>query len=352
MSLAAAATYRGAIGDVDRDAGELQRLWRGELGDDARMATKYQWFYRDAPGGPPLVALLHAEPGGRAVGACTVGRRRMLLDGKAVRGGIFVDFAVRAGHRTLGPALILQRGLLAAARDTFDLLYGFPNPKAAPVFLRTGYREIGRMVRHVHVLRHGHYLGRILPGWLAHALGAMADAVSRLAFAVRSRGAPGPRIEWLDAADDRVGRVWSGSGCPGGLVGVHDADFLRWRFDDSPLATAQYLLVGRRGARDPDAGFVVEAKESVLHVLDFWSRDGGPRLARWHVSALLSAARGMSGLSSVSVSMATSGPALDPWRVLGFHERDSRPVFATSTDTGQPMPEAFDFHLTAADEDE
>ena len=97
------------------------------------MRAKYDWFYLRCPFGPPLLQLLRAGSAGTAVGACGAGRRRMLWKGREIRAGVLVDLAVAREHRSLGPALMLQQGLVAAGHNELDLLYGFPNPKAAPV---------------------------------------------------------------------------------------------------------------------------------------------------------------------------------------------------------------------------
>ncbi len=48
-------------GDVARDRETVLDVWRGNLGDDARMRAKYDWFYVQCPFGEPLLRLLRFD---------------------------------------------------------------------------------------------------------------------------------------------------------------------------------------------------------------------------------------------------------------------------------------------------
>src|SRR3546814_9956247 len=95
------------------------------------------------------------------VGVGISGPRQMLFGGRRVSAGGLVDLAVLPAHRSLGPALTLQTALMEAGAKRFDLLYGFPNPKAAAVFRRVGYAPLGELSRHARVLRHGDHAHRL-----------------------------------------------------------------------------------------------------------------------------------------------------------------------------------------------
>lgn len=348
MDARTAPAYATRPGDVELDRDAVLALWRGSLGDDDRMRAKYAWFYQHAPAGSPMLRLLTAD--GQDAGACSAGRRRMLHDGRPLRGGVLVDLAVSPEHRSLGPAMILQQGLLAAAREQVDLLYGFPNPKAAPVFKRIGYQPLGELVRYVRVLRHASYLARRLPTSLATLAGALADLAIRARDFALHPLASRLRATWRDRVDPRMDALWESSAKPAGVAAVRDAAHLRWRFDDAPGAGFRYLLLTEPAGDALCAWFATCARGETLEIHDFWS-PSGPRLADHHVAALLRAAR-RAGYAAVSIELATTPDVLAPWRALGFVERGKRPIFGCwnrSQDGPATLPQ---LHLTAADEDE
>lgn len=344
--------YAVRDGDARADRDAVLAVWRGNLGQDARMAAKYDWFYLGAPAGEPVLQLLMHAGADAPVGACSAGRRRMLRDGREITAGVLVDLAVMPEHRSLGPALMLQQGLFAAGRRTLDALYGFPNPKAAPVFKRIGYRPLGEMVRYARVVRHAAYVRRRAPrtpAFAASLTGALIDAGLALRDAIRVWGGGALRAQWHDRAPD-IDALWQASPKPAALTAVRDAAYLRWRFDAAPSDAAlppfRHLVL--RDARGDAAWFATRADAHTLHVHDAWTRDGGATPSPAIVRALLRAAR-RAGFAAVSIELATSDARLQPWRALGFEARGRRPVFGTDF---ADAPGEIELHLTSADEDE
>ena len=338
--------YTVHAADVDRDREAILGLWHGNLGEDARMAAKYDWFYRQCPYGAPLTLLLRHEASGQWVGVASAGERRMLLDGKPIRAGVLVDLAVLPEHRSLGPAMLLQMALVEAGSKRFDLLYGFPNEKAVPVFRRVGHVALGRIARHARVLRHARYLQRRVPAFVAIPAGAVLDALDRGRLAMRTAG---HACEWRDrGADEAVDEIWQASDHGRAAIAIRDRAFLQWRFDASPLVDARHLLV-RDASGVATAWFACEAREHGLHVADFWTRRGvaGPDAAQ--LAVLLRAARA-AGHGSVTVELGT-GSASDAWRDAGFVARESRPVFGRTSPAADMAPTP-GLWLTSADEDE
>jgi hypothetical protein len=101
-------------------------------------------------------------------------------------GGVLVGLAVQSAHRSLFPAVQLQRALIAHAAASFNVLYGFPIHRVAPVFARVGYRRIGELTRHATVIRSAYYLGRRLPQPLARLAGTCIDQSVAAALLLRA----------------------------------------------------------------------------------------------------------------------------------------------------------------------
>lgn len=322
--------------------------WRGNLGDAPRMAAKFDWFYGDCPFGEPLLQLLSHAPSGADIGVAAAGPRRMLRDGMAIDAGVLVDLAVLPEHRSLGPALLLQQALIAAADARYDLLYGFPNPKAAPVFKRVGYVHLADCVRRARVVRHARYLARRMPRALALVAAPFVDAVVALRDRMRAMGDTKLVASWHDRIGTDVDALWKRTIPTTGVVAVRDREFLSWRFERGPLAAVRYLLL-HGGDGELVAWFATTRADGVLEVRDSWSRTGIAGMERACVDALLRAAR-RDGVEAVSMAIAAPDERLAGWIAAGFEERSRRPVFGRWRNGASA--DATRLHLTSADEDE
>ena len=340
--------YLVRAGDPLRDRDTVLSIWWGNLGREDRISAKYDWFYLSGPHGAPLLQLLQETASGSYVGTACAGRRRMCRGAKPLQAGVLVDLAVLPEHRSLGPALMLQQGLIETAAREVDVLYGFPNPKAAAVFKRIGYTHLTDLVRHARVLRHASYLRGRLPAVLATPAGWVLD----LAFAARDglRRMRGPRlrVDWGNKADARMDDLWQASPRGDAVMSVRDSKQAKWRFDDSPLASTRYVWLTAPGDNALVAWFAVQVEGTALHVRDFWSRQGAEGMPAHCILALLSAARG-AGYGSVSVEITGPDAQLHPWQACRFSPRSKRPVFMRWSQSQDPPPTWF---LTSADEDE
>lgn len=327
-------------------------IWRANLRDPERHAAKFDWAYTGCAFGEPLLQLLQLAPSREAVGACAIGRRPMLQDGRPIRAGVLVDMAVGAAHRSLGPAMIMQDGLLAAARESFDFVYGFPGPRALPVVQRLGYSVLGYLPRYSCVLRHARYLGRHVPWWLARPAGALVDAVYGRKHA--ARGADGARwtTMWADRVDPRMDALWRQSRHPDGIIAPRDTTFLRWRFDASPTHRTRYLLVSTQPDDRLLAWFACRATDRTLQVCDFWSEDAAGGIGLAYIRALLRSAR-RDGHDAATLACCAPPARMANWLAAGFVERERRPVVGTWLHGAPgPVAAAVALQLTTADEDD
>src|SRR5688500_13696162 len=103
-------TVREASLDDTADTSALFGVW--DAAYPAALAPRFDWLYRRNPAGPARVWLL-CTPTGEAVGGLSVFPRRFWAGGRHLSGAIVGDMIVLPAHRTLGPALMLQRAVQA-----------------------------------------------------------------------------------------------------------------------------------------------------------------------------------------------------------------------------------------------
>jgi hypothetical protein len=323
-------------------------VWRGNLGTEKNLVPKYEWFYEQGEAGNPVVSILRHAGDSRVVGVAAAGPRRVWWRGRDVLFGVLVDMAVVPEHRSLFPALLLQKSLQKSVSQRLAALYGFPNPRAAPVFARVGYSRILEVGRYVCVLRHAGYLRRKLPRWLAALLAYPLDLFVLARQLPSMRQPAGTAVEWMSAADQRMDELWARAPRGSGPVGVRDAGFLSWRFDRKPGAGIRYLAVTADGA-GLLAWFACQADGATLVVSDFWTSGGAERVDPGYLALLLREAR-RAGYAAVSIEFGGSGGIIAVLRECGFTRRSGRPFFAYLGSETAPPADAW--YVTGADEDE
>jgi hypothetical protein len=243
---------------------------------------------------------------------------------------------------------MLQQGLVTAADRHLDVLYGFPNPKAAPVFKRMRYTHAGEMVRYVRILRHGIYLERRLPRGVARVAGALLDAAVSASRWIRHMGTRALRVEVLDSVDGRMADLCARHPLPGAVTCRRTLPYLHWRFDAAPQDRFRHALI-----LDPGSGGVLAWASwrdggHAATVLDFWSVAPERGFPPACIEALCETLR-RAGHTSVQVEMATSRVRLESWRLGKFVARSTRPLYMRWR---EPSVQALDIHITSADEDE
>lgn len=352
VSSAKPSEYFVVAGDVHRDRGKFMHVCRSNLtGSAARFDAKYDWFYLDCPWGAPLLQAIVRGAGDEWVGVAAIGPRRMLLDGKEIRAGELVDLVVDSKHRSLGPALMLQQAIFDRALAEFDLIYGFPNPKALPVVKRVGYSSFPDIVRASRVLRHAPYLQRVMPRLPARIGGFALDFVDRCGDIGRWLTGSRYVYEWSSEVTLRMQELWNRTRPHKGLVSVRDRETLGWRFTQAEFHHARFLQVSERRGGPIAAWFACQGEGPTLHVRDFWSADATTGVSRKALHALIRAGRA-EGYAVISVESASTSDALSTWRGVRFIARSRRPVVGAWSPRIPESARPAAIHLSPADEDE
>jgi hypothetical protein len=341
--------YTIVSADLARDRDRILDVWeRNVKGNRSYHADRFDWYYHKNPYGPGRCWLLVTQPEGRAVGTAGLGLRRIRLGNATALAGVAVDLAVDPDHRSLQPALLLQKAVLGALKEDEDLdfIYGLPNDRAVGIFRRIGYHEIGRMERHAKVLRIEPYLEKVplpVPVQSARLLAAPMDWAMRAVSAETWKLSRGLEVVELSTFDERFDDLWKRASAGSVVGGVRSTEFLRWRYNDCPVL--KYVTLGL--VRESDnrlLGYAVYYEEDG-HVVcaDLLADDAGQTLDLL-LAGLIRHARQL-GAASISMSCDVPEHEEEKLRRFGFVARqaeDSARSVLVSLNPGsslQPQPE-------------
>jgi hypothetical protein len=237
-------SYHVIPADPGRDAAEIVSFWSRNFPEltPEQHRLRFEWNYCSGPYGPGRCWLLTA--GEDIVGTAGLGMRRLEISGATFAAGLASDLAVDARHRSLQPALMLQRQVLEALRGgDVSLVYGLPNSKSIGVFRRLGYSSVAKIRRFVKVLRVDPYLEqRNAPVIAQKLVSAPANLGMRMVSPETWRKSQAHVIRELAAFDNRFDELFSRTHASVALTTARSAAFLKWRYTDCPLR--KYRTVG------------------------------------------------------------------------------------------------------------
>ena len=341
--------YAVAAIDPGKDRQQLVSLWQRNWHTPPPVA-RWDWLYRSGAG---QGFLLH-DPVAGCIGACGLMARRMRLDGVDLRAGVAADLSVDQAHRSVGPALKLERALASAADESgLQLVYAFPNRRSEPVFARIGYRRIGAFERWSLPLRSEPYLARLLstPS-LARAAAFIVDGAREARIDRRCRAVPKEtRFFECTGYDHRFDELFRRTAARRPLLGQRDAAYLNWRFASDPEGGFRTLA-----ACDPHgdikAYLSYRRRDDQVSIVDCLYEDR----AHWRDTVAVFLRR-MCNEHVTAVSFMFLGPRepLDVLRRFGFWRRDtSRSVLVRVAPGPSPVAVSLDradWWLTIADTD-
>src|SRR5262245_27702778 len=166
-------------GDVDADRAGAIEMFKRHL-NPRYDAARFDWMYRRNPHGLGRMWVATDAGDGSMAGVAGAFPRRVYVAGKVVLAWVLGDFCVSDRHRSIGPALSLQRACLAAASaGTIPFCYDFPSTGMIAVYRRMGIRPLGQMVRLRRILRVDGPVGRLVraPAVLTRTVGSLANVL-------------------------------------------------------------------------------------------------------------------------------------------------------------------------------
>ena len=342
--------YSVFVANVMMEKASICSLWRSGLNAANLYEAKFDWYYQSNPDGVPNALFLSGNDGTQAVGVAAVGHRRMRFNGEILRTGILVDFVVRPEHRTLFPALFLQREMRRFALKTHQLIWALPNLRATAVFGRAGYQCVGKMVRYVRVVRSAEYLARQLPRWISRTIGPIIDWARLVEILLRGLGSRGYETQWQDRPDARFNELWERSCAPQQLMGVRDQEYLTWRFIDTPFCNHMFFTLVSTFDQRLIGYAACEFSQQAMHVSDFLVDPNVPSACSnlWHELTRECYRRGCASLTTEFLGSERVKRVL---KDAGLIARDRSPLFAAVDAEAPPILHERHWYITRGDVD-
>jgi hypothetical protein len=270
--------YYVEMAELERDQEEILALWdrnKVNIHDPARL---FSWAYKNNPAGRGRIWLLKQASSRTAVGTVGIILRRMKI-GESVRiVGRAAGLAVDKAHRSLGPALLLQKAMLnEVGKSDLSLVYTLAPPAASPLFQRLNYSNLGAMDCRRKIVGSSIFVKNCLPGLPGFALKLVSRFLD-LGIQAGSRetwSRPGKAtMAHIHDFDSRFDDLWSRAALNYSFTTERTSTFLRWRFSANPEPwnyVCDALCTENGGLRGYAIYYIDDHR--VAHVIDMFAED-------------------------------------------------------------------------------
>lgn len=259
--------------DHNSETQELLSILQANL-PNLPHARRFDWLYRGNPDGPAWSWFACEGTPDHVVGVTSLFPRSMWVGEQLNRCGQVGDFAISPSHRSLGPALLLQRATFCPVdREELAFCYDCPPHEAGmSTFRRLGIRSNCEIHRYALPLR----VDRLMQQRLG-AASAIPAAAANLLLRLHRRsflrsgmsglevsdhnGAFGEEFSQLDASVKRTNAI----------RGRRTAALLNWRYREDPLHQYRVLTARRHG--ELIAFAIVSATSEVVTIVDLFGTE-------------------------------------------------------------------------------
>lgn len=287
--------YRARPFDASRDRSSLLDLWRENLSDRslvAQLDARFHWLYEADAVHALRTYLVVDDTSEVVVGCSSLLPHHVSVDGTLLPASIGVDLAIAKGHRTAGPAVVLQRAVVnavtAGERGAGAFCFSYPNDGALPVVKRVGYKPVAVTAHAVKPARTGYKLDARVPlAALRKPLAFLGDLALGALDRTRLVRAPLPhRAHVLARADERFDALFHEVRKRIRVLGDRRAGFLNWRYVGCPTRAHTFVGITDRSERSLLAYAIIAVDGSTAILLDFLAMDDAATIALFvHVAA-------------------------------------------------------------------
>lgn len=317
---------------------------------------KLAWFYEQNTDGRATCFLVRDTSAQELVGVAAIFPRKFRVNGRIVQAGITGDFAISRKHRILGPAMQLQRAIVAECESKrYHFLYGFPNERSLPVQKRAGFDILGTTVRMVKVLRYDRYIeGIVGRSRIWRVPSGVLNVVNRSFGRESMHSIPTDlRSEIVNQFDGRFDELCEKSLMGFGVIGERNSKFLQFRYGMCPYNKYRIFAV-IRNSDESLMGYVIYLVEGYnIRVVDFLTADEQGMVDNV-LSSFCRFVRA-SKFESVSIVYLGQPKLIEELRKFGFRERrDKRNVVIyvrKNSESGKDLKNISNWYFLEGDND-
>jgi hypothetical protein len=312
-------------------------------------ASRFEWLYLKNPAGRARAWISTLPESHEIVGVAAAFPRRMRFDGKLVQGWVLGDFCIHPNHRSLGPALTLQRQCLAGlARSGADVIYDFPSEGMLGVYKRLRMDSGDSMSRFAKPLRLDRRISEWVPiSFLVPCLSIPCNLGLRIWDARwRKNNKIAVEFQTVPCGEEFTiaANLW---GKELGTSALRTADYLNWRYFQHPQVHHELLTARRRGEL---LGYLVLRHDGQDAAIVDMLADGNDANSALLLGAVSILRRRV--VQTLSFPLSSSSPLKSILKSFGFHPRESRPIvqiFSLGTSSAEVSRSGGSWYLTDGD---
>lgn len=265
--------------DLDRDRSLIIDTVRRHL-TPLSNEVRFDWLYCTNPSGRGEAWIARDIESNSVLGVASAFPRRLYWRGGEALGWVLGDFCISDRYRSLGPAVQLQREILnEAKRAHVQVWYDFPSHSMMAVYRRLGVSSTAQVVRFAKILRTEGVVQRMVScSLVSKGIASIADPL--LGYWLRQRRGDGTVT--VDRHDGLCGEEFTRlaaqvSSCYGTCI-QRSADYLNWRYVNSPVSTYAAFVARKSGKLCAYAWMTWDAENAFL--VDLFGLDDTPIIER------------------------------------------------------------------------
>jgi hypothetical protein len=318
--------------EIEKERVSLTAFLMRYLSPDATDA-RYEWLYCKNPKGMARAWVACDSESQKIIGVASAFPRLFYRSGKEALGYVLGDFCIDPNHRTLGPALALQRICLETLLGgEADFAYDFPSKAMLAVYHRLHIEPQEQTIRFAKPLRANRRVeARLQIRVVARGLAALANTgLQILDMGLRRTGGSAIQLETSPCGEEftQAALKWS---LNMGVCVARTAAYLNWRYREHPQRRYEMLTARQCGRL---CGYLVYHRDGENSAIDDLIGENDA-VRRDLVIEAISIARKQRA-QTLSAPWLSTHPGRQLLESCGFRPRESSPVvLMTSVQTAQ-----------------